>query len=206
MLRSRLIPLGPALAALVLTAGCSEGGALEENVVRPGITAMQQASELTCSNDAAALRTAMEAYELLERAPAPDEDALIDGQYLRDGSALWDIVDGQLVPVDPGCGSVPTDAPDAAEIVTSTESPQGADEVFSGFTTDQIAAVGGETCARQLAAIFSGAERYAFEVGSNPVDLQQLVDEGYLDVVPELWEITDDLLTPVADSGCLGLN
>ena len=131
---------------------------------------------------------------------------MLVGEFLREESDLWDVVDGQLVPVDPGCGSVPTDAPDAAEIVTSTEPPQSADEMFSGFTTDQIAAVGGEACARQLAAIFSGADRYAFEVGSNPVDLQQLVDEGYLDVVPELWEITDDLLTPVADSGCLSLS
>jgi hypothetical protein len=210
MLRSRLSRLVPAAAVAVLVSACAgadgtERGAIRENVIEPGITAIAQASEFACNSDAATLRTALETYELLVGAPAPDESVLV-GEFLREESDLWDVVDGQLVPADPGCGSVPTDAPDAAEIVTSTEPPQSADEMFSGFTTDQIAAAGGEACARQLAAIFSGVDRYAFEVGSNPVDLQQLVDEGYLDVMPELWEITDDLLTPVADSGCLSLN
>lgn len=210
MLQSRLRRSSLGLAGLVLVAGCggvdgTERGAIRENVIEPGITAMSQASELACNSDAATLRTALEAYELLVGAPAPDESVLV-GEFIREESNLWDVVDGQLVPVDPGCGSVPIDAPDAAEIVTSTEPPPSADEIFAGFTAEQIASVGGDACARQLAAIFSGADRYAFEVGSDPADLQQLVDEGYLDVVPELWEITDDLLTPAADSGCLALN
>ena len=165
MLRSRLSRLAPAVAVAVLVSACAgadgtERGAIRENVIEPGITAIAQASEFACNSDAATLRTALEAYELLVGAPAPDESVLV-GEFLREESDLWDVVDGQLVPADPGCGSVPTDAPDAAEIVTSTEPPQSADEMFSGFTTDQIAAVGGEACARQLAAIFSGADRYA---------------------------------------------
>ena len=202
MLRSRLTALGSSLAVLVLAGGCSEGGALEENVVRPGITAMQQASELTCSSNASALRTAMEAYELLEGAPAPDEDALIAGQYLRDESALWDIVDGQLVPVDPGCGSVPTEPVDTVEIVTTSEPPQSADEMFDGFSDEQVAAAGGEQCARELAAIFSGAARYVAELGIEPSDLQQIVDDDYLDELPTLWQLVDDELVPSGDAGC----
>lgn len=210
MLQGRLTRVAIATASAVLIAGCagvdgSDRGVIRENVIEPGITAIAQASQLACSSDAATLRTALETYELLVGTPAPDESALV-GEFLRQESDLWDVDDGQLVPVDPGCGSVPTEAPETVDIVTSTEPSQSAEEIFSSFTTEQIVAVGGEACARQLAAIFSGADRYAVEVGSDPVDLQQLVDEGYLDVVPDLWEITDDLLAPVADSGCLSLN
>ncbi len=210
MLQGRLTRLASAAAALTVLAGCAgvdgtDRGAIRENVIEPGITAMNQASELACGSDAATLRTAMETYELLVGSPAPDESVLV-GEFIRAESDLWDIVDGQLVPVDPGCGDVATEAPQASEIVTSTEPPQTADEIFAGFSPDQIAAVGGDACASELAAIFSGADRYAFDVGSDPDDLQQLVDEGYLDALPALWELTDDLLTPIPDSGCLTLN
>lgn len=205
MLRRRLTHLGAAIIAVLLVAGCSEGGALEENVVRPGITAIEQASELACNSDAATLRTAMEAYELLEGAPAPDEGALIDGQYLRDDSALWDVVDGQLVPVDPGCGTVPTDAPDAVEIVTSTEPPMSADQFMATFTDEQVAAIGGVDCARALAEISAAAERYFAELGTAPLDLEQLVAAGHLDGLPTRWQLADDRLVPVDGSGCIDL-
>jgi hypothetical protein len=78
--------------------------------------------------------------------------------------------------------------------------------LYADFTAEQIAAVGGEQCARELAAIFSGADTYAAEIGTDPDDLSQLVDEGYLDTMPTLWEITNDLLTPVDGSGCLSLD
>ncbi len=208
MLQSRLNGIAVAAGALMLVTGCAgadgtDRGAIRENVVEPGITAMRQASELACSQDAATLRNAMDAYELLTGAPPADEAALVDDEYLREESALWDVTDGRLVPVDPGCGAVATEAPEGADIVTSTEPPQSAEEVFDSFTPDQITAVGGDACARELAAIFSGADRHAFEIGSDPTDLQQLVDEGHLARTPELWEIVDDLLTPVAGSGCL---
>lgn len=210
MLQGRLRLASLTLAAFVVAAGCAgadgtERGAIREAVIEPGITAIAQASELACNSDAATLRTALETYELLAGLPAPDESVLV-GEFLREESDLWDIVDGQLVPVDPGCSSVATEAPDAVEIVTSTLPPQSADEIFAGFTDDQIAAIGGDACARELAAIFSGADRYVLEVGSDPAGLQQLVDDGYLDAMPTLWAITDDLLAPVPGSGCLSLN
>lgn len=147
----------------------------------------------------------METYELLVGSPAPDEAALV-GEFIRNESELWDIADGKLVPIDPGCEQVATEAPEAGEIVTSTEPPQSAEQIFDGFTSDQIAAVGGPGCALELAEIFSAAERFAFEVGSDPDDLQHLVTDGYLDELPTLWELVDELLTPVADSGCLSLD
>jgi hypothetical protein len=209
MLQSRLIPVTVVTAVAVLIAGCANAdgtdrGAIRENVIEPGITAIQQATELACSQDAANLRNAMETYELLEGAPAPDEAALV-GDYLRTESELWDVVDGQLVAVDSGCESVATQAPDAVEITTSAEPPQSADELFAGFTAEQIAAVGGEQCARELAAIISGAETYAVEIGSDPDGLQQLVEARYLDTLPTLWVVTDDVLTPVDGSGCISL-
>jgi len=208
MLQSRLIGVAITASSLALLAGCAgvdgtDRGAIRENVIEPGITAIEQASELACSGDAATLRAAIEAYELLEGAPPADEAALVATEYVREESDLWDIKDGQLVAVDPGCGSVATEAPDAVEITTSIEPPPSAEEVYAGFTAEQIAAVGGESCARELAAIFSGVDTYADGIGTDPDGLAQLVDEGYLDTMPTLWEITNDLLTPVDGSGCL---
>lgn len=83
----------------------TETGAIRENVIEPGITAMEQADALACTADAKTLQTAMEAYEILQGEPAPDEAALVVGQMIREESALWDIVDGTIVAVpDSGCG------------------------------------------------------------------------------------------------------
>ncbi len=208
MLQGRLTRLTLTVASLATAAGCAgadgtDRGAIRENVIEPGITAIGQATQLACSGDAATLRTAMDAYELLEQAAPADEATLVEEQFLRDESNLWDIVDGQLVPTDPGCGTLAPDAPDAADIVTSTEPPQTADEVYAGFTLDQITAVGGKACALELAAIFSAAERHVAEVADDPADLQQLVDAGYLDALPALWQLADDQLVPAPVSGCL---
>ena len=208
MLQGRLTRLALVAASLAIAAGCAgadgtDRGAIRENVIEPGITAIDQATQLACDGDAATLRTAMDAYELFEGVPTPDEATLVTEQFLRDESELWDIVDGQLVPTDPGCGSVTPPAPDAVDIVTSTEAPLSADDVYAAFSVAQITAVGGEACARELATIFSGAERYVAEIGSDPLDLPQLVGAGYLDDLPEFWQLVDDDLVPVPDSGCL---
>jgi hypothetical protein len=213
MLQGRLTRLTLAVASLATAAGCAgadgtDRGAIREAVIEPGITAIGQATQLACGSDAATLRTAMEAYELLEQTPTPDEATLVEQQFVREESDLWDIVDGRLVPTDPGCGTVAPDAPDApdaVDIVTSTEPPQTADEVYAGFSGEQITAVGGPACATELAAIFSGAERYVVEIGSEPADLQQLVDQGYLEAPPALWQLTDDQLVPAPESGCVSL-
>ncbi len=78
--------------------------------------------------------------------------------------------------------------------------------MYAGFTLDQITAVGGKACAFELAAIFSAAERHVAEVAGDPADLQQLVDAGYLDALPALWQLTDDELVPAPESGCLSLS
>jgi hypothetical protein len=209
VLQGRLI-LPVAAAVAIVTAGCAgidgtDRGAIRENVIEPGITAMNQSSELACGGDAATLRTAMDAYELLEGSPAPDEAALVAQQFIREPSDLWDVTDGVLVPVDPACGSVAEVSPTTLDIVTSTEPPETADQVYAGFSAEQIAGVGGEACARELAAIFAAGEQHVAEFGDDPRDLQQLVDEGSLDRMPALWQITDGVLTPTADSECISL-
>ena len=179
-----MIQVGLATVALVAVAGCAgidgtDRGAIRENVIEPGITAINQASELACSNSAAVLRTAMDAYEMLEGSPAPDEATLVSSEYLREESDLWDIVDGQLVPVDPGCGSVPTEAADAIDIVTSTEPPPSADEVFAG------------------------ADRYTAELGREPDTLDEIEAAGYFDAPVTLWQVVDDALVPADGSPCI---
>jgi hypothetical protein len=52
-------------------------------------------------------------------------------------------------------------------------------------------------------------DRHTLEVAieaffaDDPADLQQLVDAGYLDALPALWQLADDQLVPAPVSGCL---
>lgn len=98
-----------AFVAVALATSCAgadgtDTGALRENVIEPGITAIDDAPVAACGAEAASFATALEAYELLEGAPAPDEQALIDAGLLRAPSELWDVVDGELVAQHPDCG------------------------------------------------------------------------------------------------------
>lgn len=93
------------IAALLAGAcrGDDGGGALEDNLIRPGVTAINEATSLACNADRTALETALETYELLQGEPAADQDALVAAGYLRSPSALFDVTDGALSAVDPGC-------------------------------------------------------------------------------------------------------
>jgi hypothetical protein len=79
------------------------GGPIEDNLIRPGITAMDQASVLACNADKAALTMALETYEIMQGDPAADQTALIEAGYLREPSTLYEVVDGQIQPIDPAC-------------------------------------------------------------------------------------------------------
>lgn len=218
MLQGRLTAL--VVASLVLIGGCGDGeGAIEENVVRPGVTAMENASALSCEADAAALRQALESYEMLEGSAAVDEAALVAAQYLREQSELFDVVDGQLVAVDPGCkvalppvtapsGSAPLTAPatDVGEIVTSIApgpSAMSVDEVLAAMTADDIAAYGGIECATELAAISAAGQAFVVREARDPADLAEL--DGDLDREITLWDWDEagQTLVPAADSGCV---
>jgi len=206
MLQGRL-RLSGIVAAVLFTAACAgvdgtERGAIRENVIEPGITAIDQSKVLACNADLSTLRTALETYELLERSPAPDEATLVEEQFLRSESDLWDIDDGRLVPTDPACGSPQDVDPDAVDIVTSTEPPRSTEEMFADLTADDIAAMGGEDCALELAAILSGVDRFLAEQGREPDSLDELDASGYLEQPVTLWEVTDEALVPAAGSGC----
>jgi len=90
-------------AGVISACGGDGGGVIEENVIRPGITAMNQASEFACDADKAALTMALETYEIMQGESAIDQTALIEAGYLREASTLYEVVDGQPRPVDPGC-------------------------------------------------------------------------------------------------------
>lgn len=199
MLHRRLI----LLAAAVLTiAACSEGGAIEDAVVRPGITAITQAApEAACTANAATLRTAIDAYAVLEGEPPADEQALVDAGFLREATSDWDVADGELVAENPACG--PTDVEPVAtlDIMTDTE-PLTADELYATFDPADIDAVGGEACARELASIIAAAESFLAERRAEPSGLDELVAAGYLDATPEMWQLVDAELQPVEGSGC----
>lgn len=217
MLHGRLIRLVLGAAAVVLAA-CSEGGAIEENVVRPGITAItEDAPAAACAVSASALRTAIESYTLLEGEPPSDEQALVDAEYLRDTTSDWDVVDGELVQENPACG--PDDAAPLAtlDIVTDTEplspddtvadtvadtGPLDADELYATFDQPAIDSIGGEACARELAAIIAAAETFLAELRSEPADIEALVEARYLPSMPERWELVDGELRPTTAGGC----
>jgi hypothetical protein len=205
VLHGRLTLLTAAAVAIALPA-CSEGGAIEENVVRPGITAItEDAPTAACTANASVLQNAIDAYTMLEGGPPPDEQALVDAGYLRETTSDWNVVDGELAAENPACGPVPDEAPIATlDIVTATE-PLGADELYATFDQNQIESVGGEACARELAAIIAAAETFLAERAAEPADIDELVASGYLAATPELWALVDAQLVPTDDSGCTDL-
>jgi hypothetical protein len=190
---------GVLLATLVALTACGDD-TLEDNLVRPGITAMDDARSETCGLNASMLRTATDAYTILEGAPPPDEAALVP-DFLREETTDWDIVDGQLVAENPACGDAPEVTP-IDDIVTSTLPSLTADEVLATFSPEQIEQVGGAECAAELAAIFAAGEQYVAEQPGDPEGLQDLVDAGYLPELPALWEADADQLLPADGSGC----
>jgi hypothetical protein len=195
----RRLTLLVAAASLAALTACSEGGAIEENVVRPGITAItEDAPAAACTANASVLRNAIDAYTMLEDGPPPDEQALVDAGYLRETTTDWEVVDGELVAENPACGSVPVATLD---IVTETE-PLDADDLYATFDQAAIDSIGGEACARELAAIIAAAETFLAERSAEPADIEQLVTTGYLATSPELWELVDAELLPAAGSGC----
>jgi hypothetical protein len=209
--------LGAAIAAAAVLAGCGGGGPIEENVVRPGITAMEQASALACSSDAQVLDQAIQIYTELEGDPAPDEAALIAAGFLREESTLHDVVNGQVVPIAVDCGgtgaaaptvppgSAPMTAPstDLGEIVTSTE-PLTPDQMLAEFTPEEVAEVGGQECAGELASLFVASQNYVAEQGKDPETIEELA--GYLDQPIELWVVQSGSLAAAPGSGCINLD
>jgi hypothetical protein len=211
MLRSKLIRA----AVLTVLAGsallaCGDddggGGAIEENVVRPGITAMEQASGLACGTDGEAVRMAVESYTMLEGSPPPNEAALVATGYLREESELWDVVDGELVAAVADCGAANTitaPASEVGDIVTSTEPAMSAEDLMATLTEEDIAEVGGLECAQELAGIAAAGMRFASERGEDPESIEQLLETGYLEQTPQLWALEDDDLQPADGSPCV---
>jgi hypothetical protein len=191
------------LATLVAVTACGDD-TLEDNLVRPGITAMDEARSETCGLNSSMLRTAIDAYTMLEGAPPPDEAALVP-DFLREETTDWDVVDGQLVAENPDCGAAPEVTP-IDDIVTSTLPNPTADEVLATFSAEQIEQIGGPECAAELAAIFAAGEQYVAEQPAEPEGLQDLVDAGYLTELPALWEADGDQLLPAAGSSCSDLS
>lgn len=198
MLHHRLI----LLAAASLAAAACSGGAIEENVVRPGITAItEDAPDAACTVNAGVLRAAIESYTLLEGGPPPDEQALVDAGYLRATTTDWDVVDGELVAENPACGEVDGAPITTVDIVTDAE-PLAAEDVYRTLDEAAIESLGGEACARELAAIIAAAETFLAEQGAEPADIQDLVTAGYLARMPERWQLVGAELLPAAGSGC----
>lgn len=192
-----------AACGVVLLASCGGGDEIEDAVVTPGITAIDDARSETCAANASVLRQAIDAYTLLE-GDAPTDEAALVPDYLREETTDWDIVDGEIVAENPACGSVPEVTP-LDDIVTSTVALPTADEIVATWSDDQIDGVGGTECAAELAEILAAAPRYAEERGVDPEGLADLVDTGYLAELPRLWTVTDDELVPADGSPCTPL-
>lgn len=208
MLRRRLTLLALGLTGLVTLPACAgvdgtERGAIRENVVEPGITAIDQSRELACGIDARTIQTALDAYSALEGEPAADEATLIGSGFLREESEAWDVADGVLVAQDASCGPPPSGAPaSTVEIVTDTETLTVA-ETLATFTPDDIESVGGEACANQLAVVLAGAARYVAETSTEPDTIDEVEAAGYFDEPVTMWQVVDDAIRPVEGSGCL---
>jgi hypothetical protein len=210
--------LALAAAGAAVLSACGGGGPIEENVVRPGITAMEQASALACSTDAQTMQMAIDTFEVMNGRPPKDEAELVAAGFKE--STLHDVVNGQVVPVAVDCGgtgapaapattppgSAPMTAPstDLGEIVTSTEPPLTPEQMLAEFTPEEIAEVGGQECAGELASIFVAAQDYVAEQGKDPETIEELA--GYLDQAIDLWVVQDGNLAAAPGSGCINLD
>lgn len=207
MLLRRLINTSAAAAVVLTACGGADGtgdGAIRENVVEPGRDAIDESRALACGAEASNFRTMLEIYELTEGEPAPDEAALVAGDYLRSESELWDVVDGRLVAEHPDCADVPGTVP-TEEIVTEAGpgEPLSVDGVLADFTDDDIASFGGPDCARQLAVLFAGGSQYTAAEGVEPDTLADIEAAGYFVEPVTMWEIVDGILRPTPGSDCL---
>jgi hypothetical protein len=201
VLHGRLTPL-VAAASIAVLAACSEGGAIEEGVVRPGITAItEDAPAAACTVNAGTLRSAIESYTLLEGEPPANEQALIDAGYLRSdhrrlGRRRW-----RARGPEPGLRRGRHHAARHARHRDRRRTAD-ADELYASFDQPAIDALGGEACARELVAIIAAAETYLAELQSEPPDIEALVTAGYLPGLPERWALVGGELIPAAGSGC----
>jgi hypothetical protein len=220
VLQGRLNLLAAGVAVSLVATACAsvdgtERGVLREEVIEPGLEAIEEADALACSGDAATLRTALESFALLEGGPALDEAALVAEGYLREQSELWDVSDGVLVPADPGCGEVPD--VETVDIVTEDEAATAGevddleaeiaamtpDDILADATPEEIAEVGGPDCAYEVAVVGLAFARWTFDQQAEPSSLSQLVDDGYLEP-PDLWTLDDAALVPNDGSSCVG--
>jgi hypothetical protein len=100
---------------------------------------------------------------------------------------------------------VPATAPATTigQIVTDSEAPMTAEQMLATLTDEQIVAIGGSECANELVAIAVAAQRFADEQGADPLDMDALIDAGYLTPAPVLWTVADGDLVGVEGSGCV---
>lgn len=205
MLSRRLISSVGAALLLTACAGVdgTERGAIRENVVEPGITAIGQARSESCSINASTLRTAIDAYSLIEGSPPPNEQALVDAGFLRNAIDDWDIVDGVLVAENPACGDVPTTVPTEEIVTESSSGAMTVDDVLATFTAADIDELGGPDCARQLAIVGLGASQFAEREGVEAESLAEIEAAGLLAEPVTLWQVVDEMLRPADGSPCL---
>lgn len=205
MLPGRLTRVAVAVAAaLTVSAACGSGddGAIGDAVVKPGVTAVEQAGGLACAADAEALRTAAQAYEMLEGRPAVSEGALVAAGLLREPSEMWDVVDGQLVAESSACGDVGTGAAPTPTTVAAPELPT-VEAMLGELSEAEIAEVGGYDCAYEVAEVSLAVGQWQIERGVPPASLTELIAAGRL-TPPRLWTVTATALEPVAGSSCIG--
>jgi len=205
---STVVLAAGALIGLAATAGCG-ATPVDDPLVRPGISAIDRSTELACDADAATLRSAIDTYTLLE-GTAPADEATLIPDFLREESTNWDVVDGRIVAENPACGEVGAAAPTPTtiEIVTedapisSDDASITAEQFLASMTPDEIDTVGGLACADELARIYAAGARFLLERQAEPASIDDLVEGGFLDAPPKLWELDGDELVPVDGSGC----
>jgi hypothetical protein len=209
---ARAVALGVLTTVLVACNGGDGGGVIEDEVVRPGITALDEGAGAACGQDLATLQLAVDTYATLEGSPAPNESALVATGNLREESELLDVIDGQIIAQAPACEAVvpkitPTEtvmtapATTIGDIVTSTEALT-TDDVLATMTEADIAAYGGIECATEIAAVSAAGQAFIAREGRNPNSLDELSDDLDREIV--LWTFDPDAqaLAPVDGSGC----
>ena len=212
MLQRRLT-VGAGIAAVLLaTTACGVlptgdperdtlGKPIEDAVIRPGVTVLQEAPLIACEANRRALLTAIETYEMLNSELPADEAALVEAGFLREETADWDIVAGEIVAENPVCGPTTDEVPTTIEIVTESQEAT-VDDLFALYDDEFIAQVGGADCARELAVIGVAGERYERREGVPPLSIDDLRDDFDEPVVLWTYDPALDELVPTDGSPC----
>jgi hypothetical protein len=149
-----------------------------------------------CPTERKTVEVATEAFYAQYGRFPESEDELVEVEFLREATGIYS------VDADTGEVTRVPDVPCLDERETDASEAVSADEIYTRLTDDEIEAVGGPECAREIAMIIAAGERFVDREGRDPESLDDL--DADLDGEPTLWtfDVEADSIVPAEGSPC----